>query len=184
MMIPKARRLVVVVGCQRSGTTLTGQLLGAHSGAVLRSLPFEVKLVFRVRDPRAVVASMLRLSRIDFPANQARLLRDRPAVAARFEAELEVLSDPSRPRWERYATVWRVKTGFAADFEADGAHVFRYEDLVQDPRSRLRALQAHCALAHEDLLQAADGSRAAAVTRQVEGDLTLTAAHLAPRQLQ
>ena len=39
MMIPKARRLVVVVGCQRSGTTLTGQLLGEHSGAVLLDEP-------------------------------------------------------------------------------------------------------------------------------------------------
>lgn len=29
------RRLVAVVGCQRSGTTLTGQLLGARAGAVL-----------------------------------------------------------------------------------------------------------------------------------------------------
>ena len=34
-MITQAHRLVFVVGCQRSGTTLTGQILGAHPSGLL-----------------------------------------------------------------------------------------------------------------------------------------------------
>ena len=34
-MVKSAQQIVAVVGCQRSGTTLTGQILGAHPNAVL-----------------------------------------------------------------------------------------------------------------------------------------------------
>jgi hypothetical protein len=41
------KRIVAVVGCQRSGTTLTGQILGAHASAVLLDEPDGVYKWFR-----------------------------------------------------------------------------------------------------------------------------------------
>jgi hypothetical protein len=222
------RQVVAVVGCQRSGTTLTGQLLGAHPDAVLADepdgiyawfraeaagdaeaaaaaddvagraagkyrdpssrfvagdarprlalhvrwlvlkapnltyddealarSPVPVTLIYPVRDPRAVVASMERLSAIDFVGNQRRLIEERPAAAARFAHELGVLRDPSVPLHVRRAVVWRIKSGRANDFAARGLRClqFRYEDLVAEPRATAERLLEACALpASDDVL--------------------------------
>jgi len=210
-------RIVAVLGCQRSGTTLTGHLLGAPRDALLLderdgfydwirdgaaedealqhvlaaartkytdpetrvisdaagryrpaaqirtlvlkapnltytlsapgppALPGGARLAvaFPVRDPRAVVASILALPQIDFVGNQRRLLSE-SALAGQFSREIAELGDASRPDWQRMAVVWRVKTGFFTHWQSAAApvpaHVFAYEDLVARPEAVLRAL--------------------------------------------
>jgi Sulfotransferase family len=219
------RHVVAVVGCQRSGTTLTGQLLGAHPDAVLADepdgiypwfhaeaagdsnasaaaddvlgraagkyrdprsrfvaggarvrlaphvrwlvlkapnltyddealarCPVPLTVIYPVRDPRAVVASMQRLSAIDFVGNQVRLIEERPAVAARLTRDADVLRDGSVPLHVRRAVVWRVKSSRADDFAAQGLRCvqFRYEDLVAEPRATARRLLEACALSPAD----------------------------------
>ncbi len=165
------RRVIAVVGCQRSGTTLTGQILGAHPEAVLVDeydglypwfhaqtsdpanagalaqamleaarakyrepaerfrevdgrivlspavgvlvlkapnltydddafvrLGVPATIVYPVRDPRAVVASMERLSDIDFVGNQVRLMTERPRIAERYADDLRTMADAARRR--------------------------------------------------------------------------------------
>ena len=45
-------RFVFVIGCQRSGTTLTGQILGAHPNAVLLDEPDGIYPWFAALDPK------------------------------------------------------------------------------------------------------------------------------------
>ena len=166
------RRVIAVVGCQRSGTTLTGQILGAHPEAVLVDeydglypwfhaqtndpanagalahamleaarakylepaerfrevdgrvvlspavgvlvlkapnltydddafvrLGVPATIVYPVRDPRAVVASMERLCDVDFVGNQVRLMTERPRIAERYA------DDPAHDGGRRAASV-------------------------------------------------------------------------------
>jgi len=231
-MIESIQHIIAVVGCQRSGTTLTGQILGAHPKAVLidepdglypwfhamaegrsdahrlaatmfhragakyrdprsrfndredgrvlsaaisvlvlkapnlsydfeklAALPVPLNIVYPVRDPRAVVASMARLRHIDFVGNQLRHIEERPSVAAELEAERQALADDRKPPWVRYATVWKVKSGLAPRFRQFGlpVHQFRYEDLVQDPDSVVRDLSHCCGLDDSTLLTGFNG---------------------------
>ncbi|MGC1497465.1 MAG: sulfotransferase [Sulfitobacter sp.] len=197
------KRFVIVVGCQRSGTTLLGQVIGAQSGCVLidefeglypwfhavadqspdaqllttkviaqardkysddagrfvaggaaldgsvetlvlkaPNLTFEaakianlglpVHVIYPVRDPRAVVASMLRLKNINFVENQRRFLKGHPEVSARYQAAFDVIDDEDAPLWERAAKVWMIKSDLAQMFVDQGLQVlqFTYEDFV------------------------------------------------------
>ena len=214
-------RLVVVVGCQRSGTTLTGQLLGADSSALLidefdglypwfhaviddaddkgvkgaRMLaqaaakyrtederfcriggnlrlashvkvlvlkapnltfdqaeiaraPLPVTIVYPVRDPRAVVASMAMLSDIDFIGNQLRLIAERPVVTARHGAEVVRLGDDRIPLWIRQTILWKMKSDQREYFDREGLYVhwFRYEDLIGGPSDVLAPVLEMCGL--------------------------------------
>jgi Sulfotransferase family len=214
-------RLIAVVGCQRSGTTLTGQIIGAHPNAILvdetdglypwfhaeaderhdaealgqamlasaaakyrnpgarfrnaagrvtvadgvtnlilkvpnltydyeklSRIPIPVMVVYPVRDPRGVVASMTRLSQIDFIGNQLCLLAERPGTAALFEAELRTLANAAAPLWVRHAAIWKVKSGLMPEFQRCGlaVHQFRYEDLVREPQATCRHLLSACDL--------------------------------------
>jgi hypothetical protein len=215
------RRVIAVVGCQRSGTTLSGQILGAHPQALLvdeydglyrwfhaqtndpanaddpahtmveaarakyrepaarfraadgrvalapavsvlvlkapnltydddafARLGMPATIVYPMRDPRAVVASMKRLSHIDFVGNQMRLMCERPRIAERYACDVRTLQDAAVPPWVRQATVWRVKSGRAPDFEARSLKVsrFRYEDLVHEPDAVIARVLADCEL--------------------------------------
>ena len=51
-------------------------------------------IVYPVRDPRAVVASMERLSDIDFVGNQVRLMTERPRIAERYADDLCTMAEP------------------------------------------------------------------------------------------
>jgi hypothetical protein len=219
IMIESIQHIIAVVGCQRSGTTLTGQILGAHPDAVLidepdglypwfhavaegratahdlagkmlrraaekysapagrfvengnkytldpgirvlifkapnlsydwrkiSSFPVPISIVYPVRDPRAVVASMARLRHIDFIGNQRRLIEERPAVCAEFQAELQMLGDDSLPIWLRHTIIWKVKSGLADRFRQQGLPVrqFRYEDLVRAPQTIIDNLSDYC----------------------------------------
>lgn len=218
-MIESIQKIIAVVGCQRSGTTLTGQILGAHPNAVLidepdglypwfhavaegradaqdhvrrmlrnvaekysdphsrfiqcgdtisldpsirvlvfkapnlsydweklSAFPIPIKLVYPVRDPRAVVASMARLDHIDFVGKQRHLIEGRPAAIAEFRAELKMLTDDSLPTWLHHTIIWKVKSGLAAKFRQYGLPVlqFRYEDLVHDPNAIIDNLTSYC----------------------------------------
>jgi hypothetical protein len=110
--------------------------------AALHRLAVPAALVFAVRDPRSVVASMLRLQ-TDFPGNQARLLAA-SAWADDLADDIAFLRDTTRPRHQRLALLWRIKTGFCRQLGAGPlpAHMVRYEDLVAAPEPTLRALCA------------------------------------------
>lgn len=226
-MIDHITSLVLVVGCQRSGTTLTGQILGAHERAVLidefdglypwftamvknapdqdiktaevleksaskyrtpekrflhtestialagsvdtlvlkapnltysyraiSSLGIPVKVVYPVRDPRAVVASMMRKSQINFVDNQMLRLRETPEIATLFPDETRSIEDQSAPYWLRAAHVWKIKSGLMSHFQQIGHPVtqFRYEDLVQEPHHWIDDIAAFCGLTRSKML--------------------------------
>ena len=212
------KRFVVIAGCQRSGTTLTGQILGAHSSAVLideadglydwfhakvddtvevarlyrdmitRSidkyknptdrytddgelashidtlvlkapnltyfgsgvarLGVPAYVVYPVRDPRAVVQSMLRLSHIPFVDNQLRLLQRAPAVRERQPQEYAQLADVDQDMAVRMTAMWKIKSGLAPSFEACGlpVHQFRYEDLVDQTEKEVKRIISFCGM--------------------------------------
>lgn len=197
-MTGNVRKLIIVVGCQRCGTTLTGQILGAHENAVLidefeglypwfhsfadkqpdaeeltseilsksmlkyrvpdqrfrpqnggielapnvdtivlkapnltysfekiGALRCSVRIIYPVRDPRAVVSSMQRLSSINFVENQLRLMKKNPLIIAQFQDEFEILEDTRQPYWKRAAIVWKIKSGLATQFTRLGLPVFQ-----------------------------------------------------------
>ena len=210
-------RVIAIVGCQRSGTTLTGQIIGAlpqaflvdepdglypwfHAetrgrdeaaslgGAMIESakakyrsgeegrdcggvtvlvlkapnltydvdqlarLPAPVSIVYPVRDPRAVVASMGRLGHIDFIGNQLRLLNDRPGMRERFAAECRLIENETQPRWIRQAAIWDVKSSMGPDYRQAGFPVtqFKYEDLVREPDRLISTILKGCHLSESD----------------------------------
>ncbi len=208
-MLENFEQVVVVAGCQRSGTTLVGQILGSHPLAYLVDEPdglyewfealsemradsdhllknmlrsartkyqqsifrenrnatdkrppwrqashlvlkapnltysydalkcFErpVRIIYPVRDARAVVASMGRLGHHDFVARQIEWIGKTPQVAKELAEELTMLSDPDVPSHIKRAMIWRIKTTMYQRFvERDiPTFVFRYEELVADP---------------------------------------------------
>ena len=213
-------RVIAVVGCQRSGTTLTAQLLGADpttllvdefdgvypwfhglmngraddetnrtlvasaatkyrfvherflvgqqpaslahhvktlvlktpnltfDEAAMRHAPWPITIIYPVRDPRAVVASMTRLASIDFLGNQLRLMEQRPAVKRQYSSDIERMADETEPLWTRQAVLWRVKSGRKDDFERAGLPVysFRYEDLIGNSKSVVASMLDACGL--------------------------------------
>lgn len=221
LMNGMTRRLIVVVGCQRSGTTLTGQILGAHKNAVmideadglyrwfdelaierendidiasavlrkckskyllpskrfsgrgrmtkmteaidtivlkapnltysfekLARLPIDTRIIYPVRDPRAVVASMLGLKNIDFAEKQAKLIRKDPVLSQEFETELSYIENNNMEYFVRAANVWKVKSGLVSRFSERGLSVsqFCYEDLVSHPTIVIERLLEFCEL--------------------------------------
>ena len=204
-------RFVIVVGCQRSGTTLMSQIIGAHPWALLvdetdgvykwtdsifnsnngrakdsqiselceramtkyrgidkrplrsatilvlqapnltwshtqisRCFP-DARVVYMLRDVRAVVASMLRLSRIPFVENQIRFFRQASFIERDFPEEWEALMDGGVSKAVKMALVARIKMSLAEKFEAVGIPVLRvsYEDLVLAPTTTVSGVTRH-----------------------------------------
>jgi len=209
-MLDNIENIVAVVGCQRSGTTLTGQILGAHPKCMLidekdglykwfdsyktrsssitefgqmlsradekynenekrtirlskeevkknglalsqqvttlilkaPNLTFSfralaqcshpVQVVYPIRDARAVVSSMGKLSHIPFVENQIRWLTKNRVLADRFESELAQLNSADIDNISKRAIVWKIKSGLLNDFNKAGLPVysFNYEDLI------------------------------------------------------
>jgi hypothetical protein len=244
------QRIVVVVGCQRSGTTLTGQIIGAHPNSVLLDegdamyrwfrakvdagsnesdhyqmmlsraetkyrvaadrftrradkiellsnvttlvlkapnltydfkklgrLSVPVNVVYPVRDPRSVVASMMRLSERDFVGNQLHLIGERPWMMAVFGPEQETLASEQEPLWIRRAALWKIKSGLAPEFREAGLPVFqfRYEDLVQR-KEIVGEMLSHCGLEfaeetlNPELAYVGKGPGKTDRTRPIDGD--------------
>ena len=225
-MLGTFRHLVVVTGCQRSGTTLLGQAIGAHPQAfmvdepdglyswfhslkstgadteepwrrmvtaadtkylkphrrlvadgaddppkfrdhithlvlkapnlvyeydALASLGIKTNIIYPVRDPRSVVASMSKLTHIPMVRNQLALIGRHHSLATELADEMEMLADPDTPQHVKRAVVWRIKSGLQERFEARGLPVlsFRYEDFVTDPGALMSRIALHAGLAFD-----------------------------------
>jgi len=219
-MIFPCSKIIIIVGCQRSGTTLCGQILGAHEHTLLideadelyswfhaavgeldcatslwqnvlekaqskyvkpemrikkknseysladgittlvlkaPNLTFDfeaisqlnclVHIIYPVRDPRSVVASMAR-SPVPFVANQLKHLKRVPAVGQIFSKDASVLADETNPAWIRAAKVWAIKSNLASEFSKRGLPVFsfKYENLVMNPKPLIDEFLAFCGL--------------------------------------
>ncbi len=227
--LQQVEKLIIVVGCQRSGTTLSAQTLGAppnsllldesdgiyewfrsytakeatsdrllnsmldrcrakyaeveqriisHGGvrfslaadvrylvlkapnltydfSVIATLSLPVVVVYPVRDPRSVVASMLELKHIDFVNNQLRLIARSSEVAKDFAREVALLADTKHPLCLRHAFIWLIKSRLYGRFVEHGipTFTFRYEDLITHPRNTCLELTAALNIPfHEDML--------------------------------
>ena len=119
-----------------------------YSFEALSKLPFNVQIIYPVRDPRAVVASMEKLSHIDMVGNQVKWLNKTPGLPARFAKEIKLLSDPNEPIHRRRALVWKIKTGLYTEFQSVGLDpfIFKYEDLVENKDQLCRDLTTHIGL--------------------------------------
>ncbi|MCB1385668.1 MAG: sulfotransferase [Hyphomicrobiales bacterium] len=222
-MLEQFEKLIVVAGCQRSGTTLTGQILGAHPNAFLIDEPdglypwfdayvsgdgeaqrlwnklivaadekyqpdhrrlrggadgerpfsaavryavlkapnltydfkalagfdIPVTIVFPVRDPRPVVASMAVLDSIPMVEKQVRLIRARPDIHALFAGEVAMLEDPLVPKHVKRTIFWRIKSTMYRRFLEQGlpTFMFRYEDMVADKAAYCRKIAEHAGIA-------------------------------------
>jgi hypothetical protein len=187
-----SRQTVLIVGAQRSGTTLTRLILEAHpsfvcydevtsyevlagqrplladprrpvfkiprfteqidktpwedAGAPTASIRYDGQpMLFLLRDPRDVVASMLHLQDgAWYDAHIVAILEARAARDADFAGRwlrdrAWAQSTPS-PRTAICALYWSYKTEALERYQAAGFPVFplRYEELVQKPESVLR----------------------------------------------
>jgi len=215
-MLNQIEKLLIVVGCQRSGTTLLGQILGAPEDALLideddglydwftefartgsharallddilghaarkyRSNPaspgqntrhaaldksdirylvlkapnltyafddisrigIPAAVIYIVRDPRSVVASMRLLSHVPMIENQTKLLEHRKSLASEFRQELSVLRDPIVSPITKCAVIWRIKSTLHDKFMSLGipTHRLKYEDLIADAAETCRRL--------------------------------------------
>ncbi len=222
-MLDSFKRLVLITGCQRSGTTLLGQIFGAHPNAfmvdepdglyrwfdafveqapgtemlwrkmliaadekhrpghrrlkpvangkpaecrsgithlvlkapnllydyqAIAGLKLPVSVVYPVRDPRSVVASMTKLDHIPMIEKQVSLIRRHPDLAAELADDLNQLTDEAVPVHVRRAIVWRIKSTMQDRFEARGLPVlsFRYEDFVADAPAFCPRIAKHAGL--------------------------------------
>ena len=226
MTVQQFSKIVVVVGCQRSGTTLAGQILGAHPNALLIDEPdhlyewFEafaigdpnaqslwnntlmmssgkyrpghtrtrinedgtrsplnnithlilkapnltysyetlsrlgipISVIYPVRDPRSVVASMMKLRHIPMIRNQAALMRRNPKLATEFREEIAQLNDETVTSHVKWALIWRIKSTLFARFADRGLPtlVFKYEDLVADKEGYCRRMAKHVDLVFDE----------------------------------
>jgi hypothetical protein len=110
-----------------------------------------VSVVYPVRDPRSVVASMMRLqnekNHADFASRQLQLLDRQSGSNSDFSLEREMLACESKPIWIRCANVWKIKSGLAPKFQEAklAVYQFRYEDLIRR-REIVGELLRHCGL--------------------------------------
>ncbi len=220
-MFDQIKTIIVIVGCQRSGTTLTGQILGGHDQAFLidetdglykwfdsvgvndlrggkgleelfikaddkykpkharlvdldgqkslrpgidhlvlkapnltysyeklAALNKDVRIVYPIRDPRAVVASMDRLSHIDMIGNQVKWMEKNDAICKDFADELKLFKNPETPVHIWRANVWKMKSGLYTRFENAGfdPFIFTYEKLIENKKTTCKSMVEHCGL--------------------------------------
>ena len=213
------KKLIIIVGCQRSGTTLLGQILGAPSNAVtideneglydwfekfasnhslaeglfaevlgrarkkyldsekrisidgngshrltaeihylvlkapnltysfreVAALEIPATVVYMVRDPRAVVASMAKFQHIPMVENQLRFLAKYPDLQNEFAAEIARMADQTELPHVRRALMWQIKSSLHDRFAAQGIPtlVLKYEDLIANTEEVCKKVAAH-----------------------------------------
>jgi hypothetical protein len=225
--------ITAVVGCQRSGTTLVGQILGAHPNAILldefdglypwfhayakgekgphglwqtllekadskyvaeqkrtilgddglwalkpeithlilkapnltyeyqalSDIPNPVQVIYPVRDARAVVYSMGKLSHIPFVQRQTDFIKDSRGISKDCATDLLSLEDAAVDVAVKRALVWKIKSTQSEKFEDKSLPTFgfRYEDLVGDMSRFCGNLARHAHLDVHDQLFAHEG---------------------------
>jgi hypothetical protein len=92
------------------------------------------KIIFMVRDARAVVASMLALSEVDFVGNQLKLLSSKKVVTRKYQKDYLFLLDESKPKHQRMAMLWKIKTQLHKEFVDShlNPYVLKYEELIKE----------------------------------------------------
>lgn len=119
------------------------------------------RVIYMLRDVRAVVASMQRLSNIPFVNNQIRFFKQAGFIEQTFPDEWFALIDPDTDESVRMALVARIKMSLAGRFEAAGISTLsiHYEALVSRQRDTVELVLDHLdlpfdeqCLSHDDLL--------------------------------
>lgn len=234
-MLEQIEKIIIVVGCQRSGTTLLGHIMGAPKHALLLDetdvvtiqknggyqnwIPkalndskfayetlqdvlakarlkykrpddrildqgqqlvlaptitqlvlkapnltyhFEdiamfnkaVGVIYALRDPRSVVASMLKLDHINFVENQLSFIKEHPKIARRYEDDLLIMADPTKPRFIRNASLWKVKSSLYRDFEKQNfpSTLCRYENLVRNSEIECQKIAERLSISFDELM--------------------------------
>ena len=100
--------------------------------ADVRRLSIPTCVIYGVRDPRSVVASMLKLSHIDFVGNQLALLQKVPDLFKEFWAETTILANQDQQPYINYALLWRIEAGLYQQFVDRDlvTYLCRYEELI------------------------------------------------------
>ncbi|GAA6135078.1 hypothetical protein NBRC116188_18680 [Oceaniserpentilla sp. 4NH20-0058] len=110
-----------------------------------------IKVVYPVRNPRSVVASMLKLKHIPMVENQTkRALKSKP-LFTEFSRQIEKLESEKTSKLIKAAIIWNIKTSiYKAYQEGDlDTFVFKYEDLIVDFKATLELLTKHCGLEYD-----------------------------------
>jgi len=117
----------------------------------LAGLDLPVSIIFPVRDPRAVVASMQGLDFIvEMDRRQLDWAQRFPKVAKANETLLQRMESETEQH-VRLALVWKLKTGLSDSFHTAGLNpmVFRYEDFVAEPEAYRKSMLEHCGLSFQ-----------------------------------
>ncbi|NNE56558.1 MAG: hypothetical protein HKN36_00470 [Hellea sp.] len=114
----------------------------------LATLDYDVRIIYPIRDPRAVVASMNKLGHIDILAKQIASMERHAGIHAEFSDELKIFGNPETPEHIWQAHIWRIKSSIFPCFTKVGLKpfVFRYESLIENKREIVRAMTKHCGL--------------------------------------
>jgi len=208
-MLEKIKKIIIIVGCQRSGTTLISLILGAPKNTVLldesdgvyswfdmyiKKQPEAIKtlsgvfynarkkykdaserffldkdnnfylssqveylvlkspnltykyddfeklnipfcVVYAVRDPRAVVASMLELTHVDI-GSQLQLLKNSSSLSSEFKAETAILTNGDQQSYINFALLWKIKSSLFPRYVDRGltTYLCKYEHLFDDTK--------------------------------------------------
>jgi len=98
----------------------------------LAALDIDVKVIFPVRDPKAVVASMMSLDYIvEMDKRQAVWANKNSNISSQYKTLIDRIETETEQHI-RLALVWKLKTSLLDAFKKSGLapFVFRYEDLV------------------------------------------------------
>lgn len=122
-----------------------------YAAEQLANLDLPVSVIYPVRDPRAVVASMQGLDfivemdrrQVDWAQRFPKIAKANETLLHRMESETE--------QHVRLALVWRLKTGLSDSFHTAGLNpmVVRYEDFVAEPETYRKSMLEHCGLSFQ-----------------------------------
>ena len=137
----------------RSDTVVVLQapnLTWSHT-AISERLP-NARVVYMLRDVRAVVASMHQLPKIPFVKNQIRFFRQTGFIAGEFPQQWERLMDRNVSQAVKMAFVARIEMSLAGKFESAGITVLqvRYEDLVSAPKETVSRVTRHLGIPFDE----------------------------------
>ncbi|MBE8233640.1 MAG: sulfotransferase [Endozoicomonadaceae bacterium] len=235
-MLEQIKKIIIIIGCQRSGTTLLGHIMGAPEHALLldesdviqlderggfnqwypkfasndpganqmlsdvfaeankkyiapdqrivdgannnfvlapnithlvlkapnmtysfneiAKLKIPISIIYMIRDPRSVVASMLKLSHINFVENQLKLLNNYPLLLTEFKYEIAIMADKSQALHLRNANLWIIKSSLSERFIDLGipTYICKYENLITNIGDTCHLIAKHCRIPFHELM--------------------------------